>query len=288
MVAAGVDEDISGYDQKPSWDVAVRYQDLKKLLSIPDKEKRKLRRRAINGVLQQARSLLGSVMKPEKPAILTWQEFWQQGGRGDVDLLSTIDVGISSGAHKIDSVASLDWLRFESRQTKETDIILVMDASLSMTGEKIALLAVAAAVVSFCVPTTNLCLIAFSSQGKVIKGFQEVIDIPEIVERVLEIPAYGLTNLEAGLLETIKVQQEKRRAQSNVILISDGKYTEGKDPSYLAHRFQKLHALKLGRDVAGLALLRELTSIGNGVLFEARRPHDLPKTMYAAMKQLLI
>lgn len=284
LVSAGADEDISGYDKKPNWDVAVRYQDLKRLLSLPEEKKVKLKRRAVQGIIDRAKAAMGAVIKPEKKELLTWQEFTVRGAHGELDLSATLEEMVGRGG--VESVA-LDSLRFEARVQKDQDVVVLLDASLSMTGDKIALLAVASAVVALCVPSRRLCLISFSSQTRMVKRFNEVLPVETIVERVLEIPTMGLTNIEGALLEALKVLDREGRPGANVILVGDGKYTEGKDPTYLASRFRKLHALKLGRDIAGRALLQDLVRIGNGRLFEVRRMPELPKVMYGALKSLL-
>ena len=287
LVSVGADEDISGFDKKPSWDVAVRYQDLKRLLSIPDPQKEKLKKRAIEGVLQRAKAILGSVMKPEKPVLLSYTEFIHSGQRGEIDLLSSFEAAFEKGINPSRQAVDIESLKFDSRQEKQNDVLLLMDASLSMTGEKIALLAVATAVVALCLPSRRLSLVSFASNAKLVKGFQEHLSISEIIARILEIPSHGLTNLEQGLSKALEVESLSHKRSANTILISDGKYTEGKDPTYLASRFEKLHALKLGRDIAGRALLRDLITQGHGQFFEARKIEDLPRTMYQAMRQLL-
>ena len=287
-MSASVDEDISGYDKKPSWDVAVRYQDLKRLLSIPSAEKEKLRRRAIIGVLEKAKKILGSVLKPEKNSIVDLQEFQLNRERGELDIGATLEEALSRGISPFGKVLiDTQSLRFDARIEKESDVILLMDASLSMNGEKVALLAVAAAVVALCIDSKRLALIAFSSDAKTIKKFGEEMPVDQIIAKVLEIPTGGLTNLELGLKHSLKNISESNRDKANVVLISDGKYTEGRDPTYLAVRFKRLHALKLGRDIAGRALLFDLIAKGEGRFFEARRPHDLPRIMYGAMKAML-
>ena len=286
LVDVGTPQDIAGFEQKPSWDVAVRFQDLKRLGNIPDKEKRLLRKRAIEGVLNRAHQILGSVLKPEKSLVVDYRLFMESGQRGELDVLETLDEGFSRG-YSGAAFADADILRFDARVEKNVDIALVMDASLSMTGEKIALLAVSAAVVGLCVPSARLSLMGFDSKTRWIKKFGEELSIEDVVERVLELPAGGFTNLELALQETAKAVYGQHRDRANVILITDGKYTEGGDPSYLAARFKHLNVLKIGRDQAGRELLQELSSRGNGQFFEARKISDLPRTMYAAMKTLL-
>lgn len=263
--------------------MAVRFQDLKRLGNIPPKEKQLLRARAIEGVLERAHKILGAVIKPERNVITDYRTFLAAGSRGELDVLETLDEELTaSPAHTYEEV-----LRFDTRLEKNVEIALVMDASLSMRGEKIALLAVSTAVVALCVPSARVSLMGFDSSTRWIKRFGEELPIERVVERVLELPAGGFTNLELALIETSRALHQANRDHANVILISDGKYTEGADPLPLANRFRHLNVLKIGRDQAGRALLNELTTRGNGKFFEARKVSDLPKTMYGAMKMLL-
>ncbi|MBI3544776.1 MAG: VWA domain-containing protein, partial [Deltaproteobacteria bacterium] len=278
--------DVSGFEQKPSWDVAVRFQDLKRLGHIPEKEKLILRKRAIEGVLDRAHGILGAVIKPERHQVVDLKTFLESGGRGELDVLETLEEELGRGSAR-KPYSSPDVLRFDARIEKRVDIALVMDASLSMTGEKIALLAVSAAVVALCVPSKRLALMGFDSKVRWIKRFGDELSIEKLVERVLELPAGGFTNMELALNEMSKALVVQNKGKANVILIGDGKYTEGGDPSVLAPRFQHLNVLKIGRDIAGRDLMLELSARGSGQFFEARRVSDLPRTMYGAMKRLL-
>ncbi|MEW6056037.1 MAG: VWA domain-containing protein [Bdellovibrionota bacterium] len=280
-------EDVSGFDQKASWDVAVRFQDLKRFGHIPDKEKQLLKRRAIAGVLERAHQILGSVIKPERHVVVDYKTFVEKGQRGELDLLGTLEEALGRGGYRNDVLVSNDALRFDSHVEKDVDIALVMDASLSMTGEKIALLAVSVAVVALCMPSARLSLMGFDSRTRWIKRFGEELAVEQVIEKVLELPAGGFTNLELALQETKNGLSGAHKGHANVILISDGKYTEGGDPVHLAGQFKRLNILKIGRDQAGRDLLLELTHHGNGRFFEARRVADLPRVMYRAMRTLL-
>lgn len=278
--------DASGFESKKSWDVAVRFQDLKRLGNIPPKEKQLLRRRAIEGVLERAQAVLGSVLKPERNVVTDYAGFLEAGSRGELDVLATLDEELALGGVSAQKHHQ-EYLRFDTRIEKQADIVLVMDASLSMRGEKIALLAVSTAVVALCVPSTRLSLMGFDSGVRTLKKFGEELSVEKIIERVLELPTGGFTNIELALQESLRAIRAAHKEHANVILISDGKYTEGADPSPLAKHFRHLNVLKIGRDQAGRELLQILTNSGNGRFFEARRIIDLPRTMYGAMKTLL-
>lgn len=262
--------------------MAVRFQDLKRFGHISDKEKQKLKKRAIQGILTRAHQILGSVLKPERTEILDYKKFLESGAKGELDILATLEEDMIKAMR-----GDVNVLRFDARLEKQNQIALVMDASLSMTGEKIALLGVAVAVVAICVPSASLSLMGFDSKVRWIKRLHTEMNLEKIVEGVLELPAGGFTNLELALQETLKALAADQKHQANVILISDGKYTEGGDPTYLAKRFDHLSVLKIGRDQAGRELLSDLTNLGSGKFFEARKISDLPRTMYGAMKALL-
>lgn len=262
------------------WDVAVRYQDLKRLGNITDRDKKKLQRLAIDSVLRKARSVLGSVMRPDEFKVLNMDEFVYAGARGELSLDETL---AESGGQ----FPQVNQFRYDAKIEKKTNIAVIMDASLSMTGEKIALLGVASAVVALCVPTENLSLMGFDSRIRWIKHFDEKMSVEKVVESVLEMPSGGFTNLELALEEMTRELFAHAKPRANVILISDGKYTEGKDPTYLGEKFRHLSALKIGRDQSGKNLLVDLIAKGNGRFFEARKIEDLPRTMYSAMKALV-
>lgn len=282
-------QDTSGFAEKSSWDVAIRFQDIKRFAHIPEKEKVQLKRRAVEGILERAYMVMGSVLKPETSRVIDLQTFIEKGARGELDVLETLEESFTQGLADKNGIRTFrsDLLRFDARIEKDTPVALVMDASLSMTGEKIALLSVATAVVALSVPAHRLSLMGFDSRIKWIKRFGEDLTVEKIIERVLDLPAGGFTNMEIAMKETLKALRAFHKEHANVIFIGDGKYTEGSDPSPFAPKFKHFNVLKLGRDQAGRELLLDLTKKGNGQFFEARKIYDLPKSMYAAIRTLL-
>lgn len=287
-MSVGADEDISGFDKKSNWDIAVRYQDLKRLVSIKDEDKALFKKRAIKAILDQARSAVGPMQKPIQKKSLSAQECNILGVDAEFDMESSIEEIIGAGKRLNSKELLLEHFKYNVSLEKEASVVVVMDASLSMTSEKIALLAVAAAVVSLSFQSTKVAFIAFASKSKVIKTFEENLTPEQVIERILEIPTHGLTNIEAALISAAKTADAvKDKKSANVVLISDGKYTEGKDPMYLAKKFRHLYALKIGRDIAGQSLLLDLVRSGNGRLFSARKMQDLPKTMYSVLRLVM-
>src|SRR6185312_12130139 len=87
---------------------------------------------------------------------------------------------------------------------RRQSIILTVDTSLSMTGEKLALTAVALAVVLLQFPEDPVGIVAFENSAQVLKRPAERLTIQQLVERFLDVPAQGYTHLEDGLREALR------------------------------------------------------------------------------------
>ena len=268
-IAPSVVYDLTGYDQKTSWDVSVHFQSIKRYAHVTDIVKKKLKQRAVEGILGRARDLVGQVSRPERIVSLNQKEFEERALRGEIDFDSTLESGE---------------LYFEAKEPIERKIALLMDCSMSMKGEKIALLGVAVVAVAMAVSPRSLCLLGFDSKAKWIKHFSEDLTLSEIAERILDLPAGGFTNMELGFEEMLRELDQVRAPDARVILVGDGKYTEGRDPLFLADRFRHLHVLKLGADQGGRELLKVIAERGSGRFFEARKFLDLPKTLYETVR----
>src|SRR5262249_6557277 len=114
--------------------------------------------------------------------------------------------------------------------------------------------------------------------------------IQDLVERFLDVPAQGYTHLEDGLKASLKLIRSSEMTQhggpASTVLLSDCKYTAGRDPAYLAPRFTHLVVLKMGRERASLGLCRELARKGHGALREVGDLEALPQVMYGVVKDL--
>jgi Mg-chelatase subunit ChlD len=168
-------------------------------------------------------------------------------------------------------------------------IVLSVDTSLSMTGQKLALTAVALAVVLLQFPDDPIGIIAFENRAIVIKRPEERVSLQQLIERFLDVPAQGYTHLEDGLRESLRLVHGLRHQgrRPSTLLLTDGKYTAGKDPAYLASRFPHLVVLKMGREKASQGLCRELARKGNGHVEEVIELESLPDAMSETVRSLL-
>ena len=275
-----LEQDLQGAS---SWDVATRYHEFKSRTKN-QKLAHHLRKISAAAILERAREVVGSVVRPVEQKSAPWPDLPPHAQEADLDLDETIEnspMGVTS--------AQDIWMVYPSHRRQS--IILTVDTSLSMTGEKLALTAVALAVVLLEFPDDPIGMIAFENEARILKAPDEFISIEQLLERFLDVPAQGYTHLEAGMKAALRLTQATqvsgRGKPPSVVLLTDGKYTAGKDPTYLAGRFPHLVVLKMGKERASLDLCKDLARRGRGVLREVEELEALPQVMYAAVKDLL-
>ncbi len=275
-----------------AWDIATRYHEFKNTPSLQNLAKG-LRRISANAILARAREILGSVVHPEEQKTELLSDLGAHADRAEIELEMTLEDSPDIAGKGIASADKI-WMTYPEHRPQS--VILCVDTSLSMTGEKLALTAVAVAVVLLQFPEDPIGVVAFENEAQVLKRPDERITIQQLVERFLDVPAQGYTHLEEGMkcaLGLIQSGGKGRRIRGaarkppSTVLLSDGKYTAGRDPAYLAHRFPHLVVLKMGKERSSYELCRELAQKGKGVMREVPHLESLPEVMYGVVKDLL-
>lgn len=241
----------------------------KKLLKSHPKRLERMRQRAITAVVRRAKELL--LRQSRATEIVT--QAWTPGASGELDVEETLERG--AGKPELDA----EDLVVTDRRDKRADLALALDVSLSMAGENLALLAVAAAVLALRADPRDLAVIAFETDAEVLTRRGDAMLAEDVVRRILEVPAGGFTNIEAGLEEARRALSGSRSPRRAVILVSDGKSTEGGDPREIAKRIPRLHVVHIGRDAQGKRLSRSLATIGKGAFEAAAGYRSLPRAM---------
>jgi Mg-chelatase subunit ChlD len=275
--------------------VATRYHEFKRKPSLK-KVAKQLRRLSAQAILERAQAVLGSIVHPVEQKSLPWRELPADAEQADLDL----DESLENSPLAIASVAGVTsqdiplsdedvWMSYQVHRRQA--VVLSVDTSLSMTGEKLALTAVAIAVVLLQFPNDPIGIVAFENEAKILKRPQETLSVEQLVERFLDVPAQGYTHLEDGMKAALQlVRATDLSAQGrppSAVVLTDGKYTAGRDPAYLAPKFPHLAVLKMGSERASLALCRELAQKGHGSLKEVGDLEHLPQVMYSLVKDLL-
>ncbi|RYZ70819.1 MAG: VWA domain-containing protein [Proteobacteria bacterium] len=273
------------------WDVATRYHEFKTKPFFKKDEKLRDHLRDISreAILDRAKAVLGQVVRPLKRQLTTLDLLPADAQSSELDLEATLEDAPWVGMNRVPFQAQD--LVMEYSQPKTHAVVLCVDTSLSMTGDKLALTAVALAVVLLQFPHDPIGIVAFENQARVLKHPTETLTIDELITRFLDVPAQGYTHLEAGMKSALKLIDEVPRSgldrPPSTVLLTDGKYTAGRDPGYLGARFPHLLVLKMGSERASRNLCRELAQKGGGTLREIENLEDLPETMYSVVKSLL-
>lgn len=262
----GEQSDPSGHDKKDEWDLAIRFRDIQRFGYLNPKQKKEMSDQAIAAILHRGREALGPIQKPYHYEL-----------RGQDDLPSSVhevELDVEGTLENADRAPM-----FKLRREKDHGLILVLDTSLSMKGEKLALLAVAVAAVAMSLPRSAFAVLGFDSEIHAIKEFDEDIEPAECVRRVLSIPPGGFTNLELGIREAANRIRQSKFLHARVILISDGRYTEGRHPIEIGKTISFLFAVKIGKDPTGREIMKELGTQGLGQFTEVREMAELPRVL---------
>jgi len=226
--------------------------------------------RAIDAIVARARALVRHAARPVRREEVAWPE------DGDLDLEATLE---QPGPYRPED------LRVTRTVPREAEVVAVLDMSLSMTGEKIALVAVAAAILRM--KLEHVAVVAFDTGPHLLVRTGEAVAVRELVRRVLEVPAQGYTNIEAGLDGGLAQLRRSRRRERVGLLFTDGVANVGADPVAIASRYPRLHVVHLGaHHPQGARCCREMAAAGRGRIYRARAWVDLPDVVRRAVREL--
>lgn len=233
--------------------------------------------RAIDAIVARARGLLRHAATPTR----TRQDVWPQ--EGELDLERTLEQPrrVPNETQK----APWDTLCVTRREPRDADVVAILDMSLSMTGEKIALLAVAAAILHL--KLTSVSIVAFDTDAHTLVRLRERVSVRELVRRVLMVPAQGYTHIAAGLDTGLAELRASSRRERVGLLLSDGIANVGDDPVTRAGRFPSLHVVQLGRDLPqGTRACRAMARAGRGRRFHAPTYMALPDVVKRVIREV--
>ena len=253
------------------WDKALTYHEIKR--KIHDEIKReRIRAAVIHAIIKKAMATMGAAAKPFQLRTANWEQFPQ----AELDLEESLEQ---------DPI--LNQLIVENKEPRRSEVVVCIDTSLSMTGRKLALTAVALAVIALQLESEDLSVIAFETEANIIKPLGKKMGLFQILERFMEVPARGLTNIEAGLLMAAKEAEKGSSARAAVILMTDGRYTAGKNPDYIVPRLPKLHLVQTGNPWSSPRFCRSLARAGGGKFLRVAKLEHLPKAMYSLVYEII-
>jgi Mg-chelatase subunit ChlD len=198
-----------------------------------------------------------------------------RGGSDEIDLDRTLDVLAANPIPEEDDIVVR-----ERRHTKRS-IVLVVDISGSMKGERVRTAAATVGALTGEMNRDNLAVVAFWSDAAVLTRFGDSRTPLGILDTVLRIPARGLTNVQfaletaAGLLRTVSAPDAR------VLLLSDCVHNAGPDPRPTAARIPRLDVLLDTSGEKDVDLGRDLARIGHGRIRTIKTYRDVGPALSA-------
>lgn len=252
------------------WDKALHYHELKKRMA--ESKRAKIRATAIRAIVRKALATMGAVQKPYQLMNAPWHSHPQE----EFDLEASLEED-----------PTLESLVVERKEPRRAEVIVCLDTSLSMTGRKLAINAVALAVIALQLEPEDLSVIVFESDAVVIKPLETRMNIYEILKKFMEVPAKGLTNIEAGLLKAEAEAKNGKLPKKAVILMTDGRFTAGLSPDYLVPRLPRLHVVQTGNPWSSSRLCKNMAREGRGKYVRVAQLEHLPKALYSLVHEII-
>jgi Mg-chelatase subunit ChlD len=183
-----------------------------------------------------------------------------KGGSDDIDLDRTLEQLAEHPFPEDEDIVVRE--RVRTRRS----VILLVDVSGSMRGERVRTAAAAVGALGAELARDDLAVIAFWSDAAVLSRLGQHPSPQALVESMLRIPARGLTNVAFPLRTARRELARVPARDARVILLSDCVHNAGPDPRPFAARLPRLEVLLDATGEHDLDLARDLARLGRGRL----------------------
>ncbi|BDZ64218.1 vWA domain-containing protein [Agromyces mangrovi Wang et al. 2018] len=187
-----------------------------------------------------------------------------RGGSDEIDLDATIEVLAERPVPDDEDIV----VRERIRTTRS--VVLVVDVSGSMKGERILTAAATVGAIAGELQHDDLAVIAFWSDAAVLQHLGAPVQPMELVDTIMRLPAQGLTNVAFPLELAAKELAGAPLRDSRVVLLSDCVHNAGPDPRPIAARLPRLDVLLDSTGERDVELGRDLARLGRGTLHVVR------------------
>jgi Mg-chelatase subunit ChlD len=191
------------------------------------------------------------------------------GGSDDIDLDRTLEQLTEHPVPEDEDII------VRERVTTTRSVVLLVDLSGSMRGERARTAAAAVGALAAELLRDNLAVIAFWSDAVVLSRLGQHVPPERLVESMLRIPARGLTNLAFPLQVARRELDRVPARDARALLLSDCVHNAGPDPRPFAARLPRLDILLHTTGEQDPDLARDLARLGRGRLRQVRSYRDV-------------
>jgi Mg-chelatase subunit ChlD len=192
-----------------------------------------------------------------------------RGGSDDIDLDRTLE---QLTEHPVPDDEDII---VRERVTTTRSVVLLVDLSGSMRGERARTAAAAVGALAAELARDNLAVIAFWSDAALLSRLGQHVPPERLVESMLRVPARGLTNIAFPLQAARRELARVPARDARVLLLSDCVHNAGPDPRPFAARLPRLDILLDTTGEQDPELARDLARLGRGRLRQVRTYRDV-------------
>lgn len=200
-----------------------------------------------------------------------------RGTSSDIDLDATLDALVE---HPVP--ASGDIVVRERVRTRRS-VVLAVDVSGSMRGERVRTAAAAVGALVAELARDDLAVVAFWSDAVLLAPLGGHASAGEIMERLMRIPARGLTNVAFPLELAARQLTRLPSQEGRLLLLSDCVHNAGPDPRPAAAALPRVDVLLDTSGEHDLDVARDIARIGHGQVAVVRGHRDVPAALEALL-----
>jgi MoxR-like ATPase len=268
------DDEVSRSDDI-GWTIAKNYSQLR--VTLKDQTLLELAKRiAIKATIRRVLQLLGPV---SLPTYISRSEL-RLGEDAEMDVESTLDL-IVEKKH----ISPSD-LIVERREPRRLAVAMMLDASLSMSGDKLAMATAAIAVLAFRLKTVEYVLITFNDRPSVLKRVNQSKSLDDLISDLLDAHAGGYTNIDWALKKGNDELIRSTTKNTVGILVTDGNYTVGADPAEAAGAYRRLFVIMTESHDCQPETCEGIAKNGGGRMYSVASFEEIPRVLYKVLRMV--